>query len=109
MASSQNDYAFDGSVIQRVSSAANYNITGISYPIGLSSHTDGRFMRIYNINAVGGSNITLVHNSGLSSAGNKLWCVQQQNIVIGPSDYVELIYDSTDYSGSAGGSGWRVH
>jgi hypothetical protein len=107
LTASQNNYAFDGSSIQRVSSNGNYDITGITYPSGLSAHSAGRFIRLYNINASGGNNITLKHNSGSSSTGNKFWCVQLQDIVLGPLDYAELIYDDTD--NGSGNAGWRVH
>jgi hypothetical protein len=107
LTASQNNYAFDGSSIQRVSSNGNYNITGITYPSGLSAHSAGRFIRLYNINAAGGNSITLVHNSSSSSTGNKFWNVLLTDIVLGPLDYAELIYDDTD--NGSGSAGWRVH
>jgi hypothetical protein len=107
LTASQNDYAFDGSLIQRVSSNGNYNITGITYPSGLSAHSAGRFIRLYNINSAGGNNITLVHNSLSSTSGNRFWNVLLTDIVLGPLDYAELIYDDTD--NGSGAVGWRVH
>jgi hypothetical protein len=97
----QNNLVLTGSAFQRLSGTAARNITGIAPPSG--SHVDGRMIRIYN---VGSFNLTLKHNSGSSTAPNRMFCVQSVDIIIAPNDYAELIYDGTN--NGSGAAGWRA-
>lgn len=102
----QNDLALSASGFQRLSGTAARTITGIAPPSG-ASHVDGRIMRIYN---VGSYNITLKHNSTSSLIANRFCCVQAIDIVLGPRDFAELIYDATDGGLVSGQNNpcWRV-
>jgi hypothetical protein len=102
----QNNLALTASGFQRLSGTAARTITGIAPPSG-ASHVDGRMMRIYN---VGSYNITLKHNSTSSSIANRFCCVQAIDIVLGPRDFAELIYDGTDGGLVSGQNNpcWRV-
>lgn len=102
----QNNLVLNASGFQRLSGTAARTITGIAPPSG-ASHVDGRMMRIYN---VGSYNITLKHNSTSSSIANRFCCVQAIDIVLGPRDFAELIYDATDGGLVSGQNNpcWRV-
>jgi hypothetical protein len=102
----QNNLVLSASGFQRLSGTAARTITGIAPPSG-ASHVDGRMMRIYN---VGSYNITLKHNSTSSSIANRFCCVQAIDIVLGPRDFAELIYDGTDGGLVSGQNNpcWRV-
>lgn len=102
----QNNLVLNASGFQRLSGTAARTITGIAPPSG-ASHVDGRMMRIYN---VGSHNITLKHNSTSSSIANRFCCVQAIDIVLGPRDFAELIYDATDGGLVSGQNNpcWRV-
>jgi hypothetical protein len=105
IAANTNDLALSASAFQRISCTTNpYNLTGIAPVTGTgSAHKDGRMIRIYN---VGTPNLTLVHNSALSTAANRMFNSTGADIVLSTHQYVELIYDSTD--NGRGGAGWRV-
>ena len=71
----------------------SYNITGAVAPTGSGSARKA----VFNIDAA--QNITLINNSGSSSAGNKFALLG--DITILPGGSLELIYDSTN-------SVWRM-
>ena len=102
IAANTNDLVLTGSAFQRLNCTAPSSLTGIAPPSG-GTHVDGRMIRVYN---VGTANLTLTHNSGLSTAANRFWNSTAADIVLAPNDYAELIYDST--SNGSGISGWRV-
>lgn len=105
IAANTNDLALSASAFQRISCTTNpYNLTGIAPVTGTgSAHKDGRMIRIYN---VGTPNLTLVHNSALSIAANRMFSSTGADIILAPNDYAELIYDAT--SNGSGAAGWRV-
>ena len=105
IAANTNDLALSASAFQRISCTTNpYNLTGIAPVTGTgSAHKDGRMIRIYN---VGTPNLTLVHNSALSIAANRMFSSTGADIVLGTNDYAELIWDGTN--NGSGGTGWRV-
>ena len=102
IAANTNDLALTGSAFQRLNCTSASNLTGIAPPSG-GTHVDGRMIRVYN---VGTANLTLTHNSGLSTTANRYWNSTAADIVLAPNDYAELIYDST--SNGSGAAGWRV-
>ena len=102
IAASTNDLALTGSAFQRLNCTAASSLTGIAPPSG-GTHVDGRMIRVYN---VGTANLTLTHNSGLSTTANRYWNSTAADIVLATNDYAELIYDST--SNGSGASGWRA-
>ena len=109
IAANTNDLALPASAFQRLNCTAPSNLTGVAPPSGII-HTDGRMIRIFN---TGTANLTLTHNSGLStayslnvSAGNRFWNVTAADIILAPNDYAELIYDIIN--NGSGASGWRA-
>jgi hypothetical protein len=97
-----NDLALTASGFQRINCTVAASLTGIAPPSG-GTHVDGRMVRVYN---VGTANLTLAHNSALSTAANRMFSSTGADIVLSTHQYVELIYDSTD--NGRGGAGWRV-
>lgn len=76
----------------RMSSDASRNITGIS------GGTAGRFLYIFN---VGAQNIVIVHQSGSSTAENRIISPTAANLTLGADDSITLYYDITT-------ARWRV-
>ena len=87
--SNQNDYAPTGlatASVLRLSTDANRNVTG------LTGGTAGRLIRIVNS---GTQVLTLVNNSGLSTAANRFSFQNTASIVLNAGDVLDLQYDST--------------
>jgi len=97
-----NDLVLTASAFQRINCTSAASLTGIAPPSG-GTHVDGRMVRVYN---VGTANLTLAHNSASSAAANRMFNSTGADIVLGPNDYAELIYDAT--SNGSGAAGWRV-
>jgi hypothetical protein len=93
-----NDLPLTASGFQRINCTSAASLTGIAPPSG-GAHVDGRMVRVYN---VGTANLTLAHNSASSTTGNKFFNSTGADIILGPNDYAELIYDAT------GNGLWRV-
>ena len=102
IAANTNNLALTASAFQRLNCTLASSLTGIAPPSG-GAHVDGRMIRVYN---VGTANLTLTHNSGLSTAANRFWNSTAADIILATNDYAELIYDST--SNGSGASGWRA-
>lgn len=67
LSASQNDYAPGAADILYLTSSANVSITGLSS----TGIPDGHTVLLMNVNASGGSQITLAHESASSSAANR--------------------------------------
>ena len=109
ISSATHNLALSASALHRLNCTTAASLTGIAPPSGII-HTDGRMIRIFN---TGTANLTLTHNSTLStayslnvSAGNRLWNVTAADIILAPNDYAEGTYDLT--SNGSGSAGWRV-
>jgi hypothetical protein len=102
LSANTNDLALTASAFQRINCTSAASLTGIAPPSG-GAHVDGRMVRVYN---VGTANLTLNHNSALSTTGNKFFNSTGADIILAPNDYAELIYDSTN--NGSGNAGWRV-
>ena len=109
ISSATHNLALSASAFHRLNCTTAASLTGIAPPTGII-HTDGRMIRIFN---TGTANLTLTHNSTLStayslnvSAGNRFWNVTAADIILAPNDYAEGTYDLT--SNGSGSAGWRV-
>ena len=99
LTASVNDYAPTGISTARIvrlsaDSAGPWTITGIS-----AGQSTGRLLLLINVDTVDG--IVIAHNSGSSSAANRIYTSTAANITLGPLESVELWYDAVD-------SVWRV-
>ena len=109
ISSATHNLALSASAFHRLNCTTAASLTGIAPPSGII-HTDGRMIRIFN---TGTANLTLTHNSTLStayslnvSAGNRFWNITAADIILAPNDYAEGTYDLT--SNGSGSAGWRV-
>ena len=68
---------------------------------GLAAASAGENIWFYNINSTTGNTITLLHNSGLSTAGNRFLLPSNASVVIPVGGAVLLTYDGTS-------AAWRV-
>lgn len=82
----QNNYDIGLAEVLRIDLNAAHSITG------LTGGVKGRFLEIVNISSY---NLTLVHESGSSSAANRFKIPGSENIVLFPTARVRLYYDST--------------
>lgn len=80
LSASQNDYAPGAADILYLTSSANVSITGLS----ATGIPDGHTVLLMNVNASGGSQITLAHESASSSAANRLRSSFGSNAVLFP-------------------------
>ena len=85
-----NDLALGQVSYARLSSDASRNLTGIADG-AINDPGEGRTLTVTN---VGAFNIVLIHQSGLSAAGNRF--AIGANITLTPDDAISLIYDVTD-------------
>ena len=109
ISSATHNLALSASAFHRMNCTTAASLTGIAPPTGII-HTDGRMIRIFN---TGTANLTITHNSALStayslnvSAGNRFFNVTAADIILAPNDYAEGTYDLT--SNGSGSAGWRV-
>lgn len=89
----QNNYALTNLGVQRLSSDAARNITGIV------AAANGSTRLLIN---VGSFNLTLVHESASSTAANRFTCSTGANIVLSPNQAADIWYDTVS-------SRWRVY
>lgn len=82
----QNNYVPGNYDVLRLTSSAEYSITGIAAGV------KGRKLRIFNVGDYG---ITLVHQSGSSLAANRFAFVNESDFIIPPNGNVLLYYDWT--------------
>src|SRR5688572_2182430 len=86
---SQNDYGFSGgtaaNILQRLSSDASRNITGIS------GGADGKQYVLAN---VGSFDIALTNDDASSSAANRIYTGTGATLTLAPNELVEMVYDS---------------
>lgn len=97
-----NNLAIESSVVRLFPDAAR-NITGLdgsAFPFDTSDDAPVVFLT----NADGTHNVTLKHNSGASSAGNRIFVSNNADKVLGPYQMVVLIYQNV-----AGRVGWWVN
>lgn len=85
-----NDLALGQVSYARLSSDASRNLTGIADG-AINDPGEGRTLTVTN---VGSFDIVLIHQSGLSLAGNRF--AIGANITLTPDDAISLIYDVTD-------------
>lgn len=98
----QNDYVLTGSAFQRLNCTTASDITGIAPPTG-GAHVDGRMIRLVN---VGTATVTLKHNSGSSTAANRMFVSSAADKALAVNAWADLVYDATD--NGSGAAGWRV-
>lgn len=92
-ATSLNDFNPGSGAVVRLTPSAAINITG------LVAGTDGQMRIIYN---AGGSNVSLLHNSTSSTAGNRFFLYNSaSSYVLLPNCGVTVVYDATSQV-------WRV-
>ena len=91
--SDQNNYAPTRGGLQRWSSDASRNVTGLSL-----SQVTGDTVVVYN---VGSSNIVLVNESASSTAANRFTCTTGADITLAANEGARLDYDGTS-------SRWRT-
>lgn len=98
LSSSQNDWNPGRADVIYVSSSTAVNITGLS----ASGVPDGACVLVMNINASGGSAITLVHESASSTAANRFRSAYGANVILyADGGSATLVYH-------AASSRWRV-
>lgn len=97
LTANKNDWAFDGGepslIMQRVSSNAAVNVTGLSLV------TNGKHLIIVN---VGAFTITFKHQDVASAAANRIISATGADIPLTPNGYLELVYDDIDARWRAG-------
>lgn len=97
LSSSQNNWAPGTADVLYVTSSTAINITGLA-----ASATDGFSVLLMNVNASGGSNITLVHESSSSTAANRIRSPYGANYVLyADGGSATLVYH-------AASSRWRI-
>lgn len=91
----QNNYAVSGSMFIDIDSAdGNYNFTGFAAGV------NGQML--YLTNNTTNRTFTIVHNSGSSSAGNKVYCLGTANLTLSPGRVIRLVYKSSLFSAAGG-------
>ena len=97
LSTSQNNYAPGVCDILRLASSTAIDITGLA-----AATADGAIRLIINVNASGGSNITLKHESASSDAANRFRSVTTADVVLLPDGgSVTLTYSNAI-------SRWRI-
>lgn len=86
LTTSQNNYDPGNYDLLQLSSSSAINITGVSGGVM------GRVLRIYN---AGSNNIILNHESGSSTAANRMTTMGGSSVYIVPGEIVDLYYNST--------------
>jgi len=90
LGSSQNNYAgWVGSTTLRITPSAAISLTGLS----ATTAEVGTILHILNMSAV--NTLTLVHESGASSAANRFFFSTGANLVIQPLQIVTVMYTNT--------------
>jgi hypothetical protein len=92
--SSQNNYAIGSYSVLRLTSSGSFNITGFAGGV------QGKVLWIINANPSTGT-LTLVSESGLSDAANRIWLQSGSTLALAPKAVAMLWYDSTT-------ARWRV-
>lgn len=96
-----NNVAWDFSFFQRISGSSTPIVTGVA-PASGGVHADGAFRFVYN---VGATAIQFNHNSGSSTAANRIFFQGAANVSLAQNECLFLQYDATD--NGSGGPGWR--
>lgn len=86
LVANQNNYDPGNYDLLQLSSSSAINITGISGGVM------GRVLRIYN---AGANNIILNHESGSSTAANRMTTMGGSSVFVVPGEIVDLYYNST--------------
>lgn len=86
---------FGSAHVTRLTLTGDQNITGFAAP----SATDNERYVIENIDAA--DSLTLLHQDTGSTAANRIICPLNEDLVLGPSESAEILYDNTT-------SRWRV-
>lgn len=97
LSASQNDYAPGACDIIRLSSSTAIDITGL-----IPASADGGMRLVINVNASGGANITLKHESASSSAANRFRSGTAADVILLPDGGSAVLTYSTAISR------WRI-